>query len=1678
MAWRRVMFGGRGALAAGLWAQPTPPAGERGKGGRGWRPGGGFLVSDVETINMVNGNVLLRIPLASLPAGRGGSGFTLELRYNSQIWDVEPSLITSGQDSDGNDTYESRHTLQMSAQGGWRYGFEYGLELEDRTALTGGNECRTIFDKYNTKMRVHFPDGSAHLLRLVNTEDTQGDNRGDGFYAYSPTGRRDPCYTGGSNISGDVRYVTTDGAYAHVTVHSGTGAWTQRRWTIHFNDGTRVEGKRDQTERIVDRNGNTITVERRTNCTYGEGTELQENLLCTFLRDDLGREIKIVRLEDGDEAVTAPGYGGELEWKIERGTVNMSGGTYACGGDSDCAARDAGTIDKIELPQLEGQQQLEYVFAYHRPTTAFGELQKIDFPGGGSVTYDYTYRQHKAGSTLLENPVTQKVVTYTEPLTGTELSETWTYAIDVNNVTTVTAPDGGAAKTWFYENKYVAASSPDAWKTGLVWKTTRPNGDKTERYWRKNQAYNSPAIHASDPGNPYVRAEYSTQGAQTAARAMTRDKNGNLLTAAEYDFGVTVGRDSGGIPNAAPTGTPLRTAVHVYTQVTPNADRLLDDRDAYWRAPPAAARLLSLADYSEVRAGRSNGTLQAKTDFTYDARGNVTAAARGVGGATATTRHAYDTHGNLTQTTDARNNRVKLTYDAIAGCPAGSAASLYPTKREEAYNETEERTTSYDYDDLGRPTEVGEKALQEDEDENVEEMNLRKTQTAYDDQERRVYEQRDRATYNDAALAVASRYDPLGRLWLEQTNGAGKVSAGSKTSGIQVRRAYRYSGSNRYELTSNPHESAGGSEETMGWRRAKYDRNGRVVEAAAFAGDGRPAPWGTNASGRGKVTTAYSSNTVTVTDEAGVRRVSTYDGLGRLARVEENGVHTCYEYDVLDNLTKVRQGAAVSGSGVCTGGQARTFVYDALSRLTSATNPENGTVGYTYDGAGNVLTETDGRGGTATHTYDALNRITKTVYSGGGTGFDATPDVTYAYDAGATTNCKNKGRLTSVSTSVSTTGYGCYDALGRVTASTQTTSGDAARTFAYTYNADGTLETQTYPSGLVVAYEYDAAGRFKAVGKNTPGATDYAGEMSYAAHGGIKALKLGNGLYESWGYNARLQPTAIRLGTAASGTQRADKLSLAFDYGTTSNNGNVLSQTIGREGLSGTLTQRYRYDGANRLGLASEGGTAPTSDSCPTDAAWRRDYTYDAYDNRAVTGTRGHTLPTGTPTATSAFSTTTNRIAAGSYDGAGNLLSLTGVGALSYDAENRLTAYDNNVASLQEQGAYAYDGLGQRVKRTTTIRGASETMVYVYDAFGRLAAEYSSVAPVAGSGGTFYRTEDHLGSTRLVTKQDKSVVECRDFFPFGERIGSGLNGRSADCYGGTSSAVKQQFTGKERDEESSLDYFGARYYSARLGRFLSVDPLLSSGRPSDPQSWNRYSYSFNNPLIFKDPTGLYVCAGDDQDCTDFAKALKQVKQARDSFKQGSDEYNRLNDSLQAYGKEGVDNGVTINFVKSGPTAHTAPGTATVEGTANKAVTEDNPTGQNTTVTFNIPRRGRRNSLAIATAHEGVHVRDGAALSGALPTDLSDPSAIKILQGPLNLREYLAEKRAYEASAFAAQGLGFSSLKVVGFEIWNSGWRAADANTLTTKGIDKILADPNGSYGVTPESPGRRLIPLE
>jgi RHS repeat-associated protein len=141
-----------------------------------------------------------------------------------------------------------------------------------------------------------------------------------------------------------------------------------------------------------------------------------------------------------------------------------------------------------------------------------------------------------------------------------------------------------------------------------------------------------------------------------------------------------------------------------------------------------------------------------------------------------------------------------------------------------------------------------------------------------------------------------------------------------------------------------------------------------------------------------------------------------------------------------------------------------------------------------------------------------------------------------------------------------------------------------------------------------------------------------------------------------------------------------------------------------------------------------------------------------------------------------------------------------------------------------------------------------------------LAAEYSNQSPA--STGASWMFTDMLGSVRAITSESRDVVECYDYLPFGRMLSSADNGRSAvGCHPANpdtqlaASATSQKFTGKERDAETGLDFFGARYYSGALGRFTSPDPKANSAKQADPQSLNRYTYVDNNPLKFYDPDG-------------------------------------------------------------------------------------------------------------------------------------------------------------------------------------------------------------------------------
>jgi RHS repeat-associated protein len=131
--------------------------------------------------------------------------------------------------------------------------------------------------------------------------------------------------------------------------------------------------------------------------------------------------------------------------------------------------------------------------------------------------------------------------------------------------------------------------------------------------------------------------------------------------------------------------------------------------------------------------------------------------------------------------------------------------------------------------------------------------------------------------------------------------------------------------------------------------------------------------------------------------------------------------------------------------------------------------------------------------------------------------------------------------------------------------------------------------------------------------------------------------------------------------------------------------------------------------------------------------------------------------------------------------------------------------------------------------------------------------------PFGGTDTIYYYDVDAIGSVRQITDKDGAVVAQKDYLPFG------TDWQSTSTQFGD----RVLFAGKERDAQTGLDYFGARYFSKDAGRFFVVDPVFNLNTASvTPQLWNRYAYVSNNPLRYVDPngrqaipTGQYLEAG-------------------------------------------------------------------------------------------------------------------------------------------------------------------------------------------------------------------------
>ncbi len=589
---------------------------------------------------------------------------------------------------------------------------------------------------------------------------------------------------------------------------------------------------------------------------------------------------------------------------------------------------------------------------------------------------------------------------------------------------------------------------------------------------------------------------------------------------------------------------------------------------------------------------------------------------------------------------------------------------------------------------------------------------------------------------------------------------------------------------------------------------------------------------------------SYTDATVTVTDPTGKQRKMQSDALRRLVSVWEPDpsnsltLQTTYAYNVLDALTSVTQGS-----------QTRTYTYDALSRVTSTTTPEAGTVcfgsvsGSTcntdgYDSFNNLLKRTDARGVLTSYGYDGLNRLTSIGYNVGTSGVPATSGVTFTY--GTNVAQFNNGRLITMTDGAGSENY-TYNNLGQLT-QLQKVVGSTTYPTSYQYNLAGELTQITYPSGRSVQQNLDTIGRLSSiVGTLNSVNTTYASGFGYNSAFQATGFQYGNGLFASFGFSAdRLQLSCLDYSTTNRGLNcthdATTKFGLTYSYGSAgSNNGQIAGIT---DSVDSGRTVSYAYDALYRLSSAVTNGSANY-------VKWGLSWNYDRYGN-ALAETQTYDSPAHFSVSVDVI---TNRINTGgyAYDANGNMTN-DGNNTLVYDAENRLRSATNGGAS----GTYTYDGNNLRVSKSSS----GTTTVYIFSG-SKVIAEYDNGAAPASpsreyiysggallakidSAGTKYYHQDHL-SNRLVTDASGNTSAQLGHYPFGE---SWYN----------ASSDKLLFTSYERDSESGNDYAMMRYSVNRLGRFSSPDPL--SGTTGNPQSLNKYAYAMNDPGNLRDPLGL------------------------------------------------------------------------------------------------------------------------------------------------------------------------------------------------------------------------------
>jgi RHS repeat-associated protein len=377
---------------------------------------------------------------------------------------------------------------------------------------------------------------------------------------------------------------------------------------------------------------------------------------------------------------------------------------------------------------------------------------------------------------------------------------------------------------------------------------------------------------------------------------------------------------------------------------------------------------------------------------------------------------------------------------------------------------------------------------------------------------------------------------------------------------------------------------------------------------------------------------------------------------------------------------------------------------------------------------------------------------------------------------------------------------------------------------------------------MQILYSYDDLNRTTEIKRYVDGSNDEVllDQVQYSTDNLITQFDYGNDLRATFSYDAR-----DRISTIDVRNNETSYLDLDYTY---DNNNNITQLVNGWRDIDfdwNSDSEIYSYDGLNRL----------TSASC---TSWSHTYSYDNVGNRTSRDSITYTI--NAVNEVTALSDGTSF----TYNSNGNRTQKTkdtDTWVYTYDCANRLTRIEKNNTTL---GEYVYDGDGKRLQVTETSvtttyihsglnvlyeENTNRSATYIYGLTGLIAKR----ATINEESHTYFYHTDHVGSTRLVTDENKNIVSAITYHPFGE----------VDIKEGSEDFL---FTGKEIDS-TGLYYYCARYYDSEIGRFITRDSwtylpndLRSFGQAvvqwmSDPQIFNRYSYCRNNPLMYTDPSG-------------------------------------------------------------------------------------------------------------------------------------------------------------------------------------------------------------------------------